>query len=114
MKASRVLASLLVLAGVAAAITACTSAQIGQNGAVNTAQGPSVSAASSIYDFKMKDIDGKDVSLNDFKGKVLLVVHVAACCANTPKEEALKNLSEADKDRGFAVLGFPSNEFGQQ
>src|SRR5947209_3936903 len=116
MKASSVFASVLVLAGVAAAITACSSAQISQNEPVNTVQGPSAATtnASTIYDFKMKDIDGKDVSLNDFKGKVLLVVNVATYCGNTPQYEALEKLYEADKDKGFAILGFPANEFGQQ
>ena len=114
MKSSRVVASLLVLAGVTAAITACTSTEISQNPTVNTVSGPSASTANSIYDFKMKDIDGKEVSLGDYKGKVLLVVNVATYCGNTPQYEALEKLYEANKDKGFAILGFPANEFGQQ
>ena len=68
----------------------------------------------TIYDFTMKDIDGKDVSLGDYKGKVLLVVNVATLCGNTPQYEALEKLYEANKDKGLVVLGFPANEFGQQ
>jgi len=117
MKSTRVLASLLILAGIATAITACSSAPISQNEAVNTVPGPSAKpapTANSIYEFTMKDIDGKEVSLGDYKGKVLLVVNVATYCGNTPQYEALEKLYEADKDKGLVVLGFPANEFGAQ
>jgi glutathione peroxidase len=72
------------------------------------------STASSIYEFTMKDIDGKDVPLSQYKGKVLLVVNVASFCGNTPQYEALEKLYEQNKDKGLVVLGFPANEFGQQ
>lgn len=68
----------------------------------------------TIYDFKMKDIDGKEVSLDKFKGKVLLVVNVASKCGNTPQYDGLEKLYTEYKDKGFAVLGFPANEFGGQ
>jgi glutathione peroxidase len=76
----------------------------------------SVSSAppSTIYEFKMKDIDGKQVSLDKFKGKVLLVVNVATYCGNTPQYEGLESLYKKYKDRGLVVMGFPANEFGQQ
>jgi glutathione peroxidase len=67
-----------------------------------------------IYDFKMNDIDGKQVSLNKFKGKVLLVVNVASYCGNTPQYTALEALYTDKKEKGFAVLGFPANNFGAQ
>jgi glutathione peroxidase len=68
----------------------------------------------TIYDFKMKDIDGKEVSLEKFKGKVLLVVNVASRCGNTPQYEGLEAMYKKYKDKGFSVLGFPANEFGGQ
>lgn len=68
----------------------------------------------SIYDFKMTDIDGKPVPLAKFKGKVLLVVNVASKCGNTPQYEGLQAMYEKYKKQGFAVLGFPANEFRGQ
>lgn len=70
--------------------------------------------ANSIYDFSMKNIDGKTIHLSKFKGKVLLVVNVASKCGNTPQYAALESLYSKYKDKGFAVLGFPANQFGAQ
>lgn len=113
MKASRLFASILVVGALGLTLTACTSAAASRATAVNTTQTPT-SNASSIYDFTMKDIDGKDVPLSNFKGKVLMVVNVATFCGNTPQYAALEKLYEDNKDKGFVVLGFPANEFGQQ
>src|SRR5438270_5372034 len=71
-------------------------------------------APSTIYDFKMKNIDGKEIPLEKFKGKVLLVVNVASRCGNTPQYKPLEAMYNTYKSMGFAVLGFPANEFGQQ
>lgn len=71
-------------------------------------------AKSSIYAFTMKDIDGNDVKLSDFKGKVLLIVNVASKCGYTPQYSGLQKIYERYKDHGFVVLGFPANNFGQQ
>ncbi|HBQ61044.1 MAG TPA: glutathione peroxidase [Balneolaceae bacterium] len=68
----------------------------------------------SIYDFKMKDIDGNDVSLSDYKGKVILIVNVASKCGFTSQYEGLQELYEAYKDEGFVILGFPANNFKGQ
>jgi glutathione peroxidase len=68
----------------------------------------------NIYDFSMKNIDGKDVPLSKFKGKVLLVVNVASKCGNTPQYAGLESLYKEKKSQGFAILGFPANQFGQQ
>lgn len=68
----------------------------------------------SIYDFKMRDIDGKEVPLGKFKGKLLLVVNVASKCGLTPQYEGLEKLYETYKDRGLVVMGFPANQFGGQ
>ncbi|HEV8591487.1 MAG TPA: glutathione peroxidase [Pyrinomonadaceae bacterium] len=74
-----------------------------------------VSAASStIFDFKMKDIDGKDVKLKQYKGNVLLVVNTASKCGYTPQYEGLQATFDKYKDKGFYVLGFPANNFGGQ
>src|SRR6185369_1065893 len=75
----------------------------------------SVSAKSaSILDFKMKDIDGKDVKLKKYKGNVLLVVNTASKCGYTPQYEGLQATFDKYKSQGFYVLGFPANNFGGQ
>ncbi len=72
-------------------------------------------AEGSIYDFRVKDIDGKDVKLDSYKGKVLMIVNVASKCGYTPQYEGLQALYGKFKDRGFVVLGFPANNFmGQE
>lgn len=71
-------------------------------------------AAGSLYDFKMKDIDGKEMPLAKFKGKVVVVVNVASKCGLTPQYEGLQKLYTTYKDKGLVVLGFPANQFGGQ
>ena len=71
-------------------------------------------AATSIYDFKMKNIDGKDTPLAKYKGKVLLVVNVASKCGLTPQYTALEKLYTDYEKKGFVILGFPANEFAGQ
>ena len=68
----------------------------------------------SVYDFSAQTIDGKTRTLADFKGKVLLVVNTASQCGFTPQYAGLEALHKKYAKRGFAVLGFPSNQFGQQ
>ena len=69
----------------------------------------------SIHGFTMKDIDGKGVSLGQYKGKVLLLVNVASKCGLTPQYEGLQKIYSQYKDRGFIILGFPANNFlGQE
>ena len=70
--------------------------------------------AESIHDIKVKDIDGKDATLGDYKGKVLLIVNVASKCGYTPQYKALEATYEKYNDKGFATLGFPCNQFNQQ
>jgi glutathione peroxidase len=70
--------------------------------------------AKSIYDFKVKDIDGKDVPLSKFKGKVLVVVNVASKCGLTPQYKGLQALYDEKKKDGLVVLGFPANNFNGQ
>ena len=71
--------------------------------------------AASVYDFTMKDIDGGDVKLDKFKGKVVMIVNTASRCGYTPQYEGLQKIYDKYKDRGFVVLGFPANNFmGQE
>jgi glutathione peroxidase len=67
-----------------------------------------------IYDFSAKTIDGEDMSLSNYAGKVLLVVNVASKCGFTPQYKGLEALFRKYKDDGFFVLGFPCNQFGAQ
>jgi glutathione peroxidase len=69
---------------------------------------------SGAYDFSAKDIGGHDAKLSDYKGKVSLIVNVASHCGMTPQYEGLEALYRKHKDQGFAVLGFPCNQFGAQ
>lgn len=68
----------------------------------------------SFYNFKVKNIDGQEVSLSDYKGKVILVVNVASKCGYTPQYEGLQNIYDEYKDDGFVILGFPANNFNGQ
>lgn len=70
--------------------------------------------AGSIYDFEVRQIDGEQVPLARFKGQVLLIVNTASHCGFTPQFGGLEDLYERYRGRGFAVLGFPSNQFGNQ
>ncbi len=68
----------------------------------------------SAFDFKARSVDGRDVSLSDYAGKVLLVVNVASACGFTPQYSGLEALQRRFGERGFSVLGFPCNQFGAQ
>ncbi|HMK39041.1 MAG TPA: glutathione peroxidase [Bacteroidota bacterium] len=70
--------------------------------------------AGSILDFTMKSIDGEDVPLSKYRGKVILIVNVASECGFTPQYKDLESLYRKYKDRGFVILGFPANNFGAQ
>lgn len=70
--------------------------------------------ATSVLDFTMKDIDGREVALSKYKGKVLLIVNVASRCGMTPQYEQLQMLHEKYGAKGLAVLAFPANNFGGQ
>jgi glutathione peroxidase len=70
-----------------------------------------VFVANGIFDFNVQDITGKPVQLNQFKGKVLLIVNTASKCGLTPQYEGLEGLYEKYKAQGLEVLGFPANEF---
>ena len=67
-----------------------------------------------IYDYKVKDKEGNDVSLKDYEGKVLLIVNTATGCGFTPQFDGLQDLYEKYQKHGFEILDFPCNQFGNQ
>src|SRR5579883_1761938 len=68
----------------------------------------------AVLNFKMKGIDGKDVDLSKYQGKVILIVNVASKCGYTPQYKQLQEVYDKYKDKGLVVLGFPCNQFGKQ
>jgi glutathione peroxidase len=68
----------------------------------------------SFYDFKVKDIDGKDFDFSSLKGKKVLVVNTASKCGNTPQYADLEKLYEEYKNQKFVIIGFPANNFMKQ
>jgi len=70
--------------------------------------------AQSFYDFNASSIEGKNISMSSYKGKVILVVNTASQCQFTPQYEGLQKLYSKHKDKGFIILGFPSNQFREQ
>ena len=71
-------------------------------------------AMKTVYDFTVKDRDGQDVSLADYRGKVLLIVNTATGCGFTPHYEPLEAMYKEFRDQGFEILDFPSNQFANQ
>jgi glutathione peroxidase len=68
----------------------------------------------AVLNFTVKDIQGKDVNLADYQGKVILMVNVASKCGYTPQYEGLEKIYKKYQDQGFVILGFPANNFGHQ
>ena len=68
----------------------------------------------TFYDFEARKLNGKTTSMNEYKGKVVVVVNTASKCGFTPQYEGLEKLYKKFKDQGLIVLGFPSNQFGNQ
>lgn len=70
--------------------------------------------SNNIRDIIVKSMDGKQIKLSDFKGKVLMIVNVASKCGNTPQYAGLEKIYEKYKSKGFEILAFPCNDFGGQ
>lgn len=68
----------------------------------------------TVFDFSARALDGHEVALKEFEGKALLIVNTASACGFTPQYKGLEDLYRQHAPRGFAVLGFPCNQFGQQ
>ncbi|EPG73340.1 glutathione peroxidase [Leptospira fainei serovar Hurstbridge str. BUT 6] len=71
-------------------------------------------APTSLYDFTVKDIRGKEISLSKYKGKTVLIVNVASKCGYTYQYDNLEKVYKKYKEKGFVVVGFPANNFGSQ
>ena len=70
--------------------------------------------AKTVYEFSATLLDGREVSLEEFRGRVLLIVNTASRCGFTPQYAGLEEIYRKHRERGFAVLGFPCNQFGAQ
>ena len=68
----------------------------------------------NFYEFKATSLQGKEVSMESYKGKVVLIVNTASKCGFTPQYEGLEKLYKDFKDKGLVILGFPCNQFGKQ
>src|SRR5690606_28741743 len=68
----------------------------------------------TIYDYKVEDISGDEFDFADLKGKKILIVNTASKCGFTPQFEGLEEIYQKYKDQNFVIVGFPSNDFGQQ
>jgi glutathione peroxidase len=79
-----------------------------------TLTGAEKAMPASLYEISAKSLEGKPQPLSAYKGKVALVVNVASECGATPQYSGLQKLYADNKDKGFVVLGFPSNDFGGQ
>ncbi|MEX5215338.1 MAG: glutathione peroxidase [Nitrospiraceae bacterium] len=98
-------------------VAGCNSSYLFEsNGAQAAQEGTMVMAAKTtgLYDFSLDDIDGRPLSLGQFKGKVLLLVNTASFCGNTPQYSDLQAMYDKYKKQGFEILAFPANNFGQQ
>ena len=111
-----------ILVGLLLTLTACgsssassaTTSQPAEKLAATGSEPADSAAAQDVYSLSADSLEGASVALGDYRGKVTLMVNVASRCGYTRQYAGLQKLHSELKDRGFAVLGFPSNEFGGQ
>lgn len=92
----------------------CTIALLALGGVARADEVEQATKVPAALNFTMKTLDGKEVKLSDYKGKVVLIVNVASKCGLTPQYEQLQALHKKYAKQGLAILGFPCNQFGSQ
>jgi len=114
----KIAASVSILAIIVIAIAGCLAkslfAQTTLKEPTKVAAHGSTTQPASPLDFVVKDIDGKDVKLSDYRGKVVMIVNVASRCGNTPQYANLEALYKKYADKGLVIIGFPANDFMHQ
>ncbi len=111
----KVFRPLLSAALAATVIAGCATAQEmpAENAPAQEAPAPKKEESTAL-NFKMESLEGKEVDLSKYKGKVTMIVNTASKCGNTPQYAGLEKLHEKYAEKGLAILGFPANEFGKQ
>ena len=109
--------TILVLSGLVffgLGLSAFTESDVNAREKLSNAASRADTSMAPLYEFRLPDIDGHPVDLKAFKGKVLLIVNTASMCGNTPQYADLQEMYERYQVRGFEILAFPANDFGQQ
>ncbi|HEY4330689.1 MAG TPA: glutathione peroxidase [Phycisphaerae bacterium] len=102
------------LAAAVLGLTIATSFGVDEKVSAPTGGGATPAVKPAALDFTVKNIDGKDVDLSTYTGKVIMILNVASKCGNTPQYTGLEKTYAKYKDKGFVIMGFPANNFGSQ